>query len=264
MPRLGPGLHRRAPGGRYAEDAHRLEAEAQLLAADRGGDVMPAELLRPLQPVADRVAVREQLLGGGGNVAVVVEVGLDRLHQLGLVLLVVGGERLDRLGVEPLQLPGVLAHRPEQQPVGAGVLEGEKGATLGLADVDRQPRLVAGPGEVDGIGGATAAADRRVEGREALGQLSLERRGRTPEPLLLGGRDDHRDHRGLGVLERRERSRRRRAQRADRQGQHARPPFVGLRRSRRRPQHQRAGPLLEVGAELCGAGADVAAVGDLA
>ena len=115
---------------------------------------MAAELPHPLQAVADRVAVGEELFGGGGDVAVVVEVGLDRGDQLGLVLLVVVGERLDRLGVEAFELGRVVAHRRQQQAVGAGVLEGEQRPALGLADVDREARLRARPVEVDRVGGS--------------------------------------------------------------------------------------------------------------
>ena len=48
-----------------------------------------------------------------GHVAVGLEERLDRLHEVGLVLLVVGDERLDGLGVEALQLGRVLAHRAD-------------------------------------------------------------------------------------------------------------------------------------------------------
>ena len=57
--------------------------------------------------------------GGSGHVAVGLQEGLDGLHEPGLVLLVVGDQRLDRLGVEALQLGRVLAHRAEQQAIGA-------------------------------------------------------------------------------------------------------------------------------------------------
>ena len=60
-----------------------------------------------------------------GHVAVVVEEGLERSDQLGAVLLVVGDQRRDGLRVEALQLGRVLAHRGQQQPVGAGLLERE-------------------------------------------------------------------------------------------------------------------------------------------
>ena len=48
------------------------------------------QLPHALEPVADRVPVGEQPLGGAGDVAVRVQEGLERAHQLGLVLLVVG------------------------------------------------------------------------------------------------------------------------------------------------------------------------------
>src|SRR5262245_11467729 len=104
---LGAGLERRAAWRGDPEDAHRLEAEAELLAALGRGDIVAAELADTLEAVADRVAVGEELFGGRGDVAVVVEVGLDSRDQLGLVLLVVGGERLDRLRVEALELARV-------------------------------------------------------------------------------------------------------------------------------------------------------------
>ena len=148
---------------------------------------MPAQLLHPLEPVADRVAVGEQLVGGRGHVAVVVEVGLDRLHQVGLVLLVVGRQRGHGLVVEALELVGVLAHRRQQQPVGARVLEGEQLQPVGLGDVRRQLRLLAGPVEVDRVGDPAAAGDGDVEARQRGGDLARQR-GRRPLELrrLLG------------------------------------------------------------------------------
>ena len=69
-------------------------------------DVEAGELAHALEAVVDRVAVGEQALRGARDVAVGVEKGLQRAHQIGLVLLVVGDQRLDRLGVEALQLGG--------------------------------------------------------------------------------------------------------------------------------------------------------------
>ena len=79
-PTRGPRASRRRPGGRPcpprcrargraerrgdAEHAHRLQPQAQLLAPLGRGDVVAAQLLGPLQAVADRVAVGEELLGG--------------------------------------------------------------------------------------------------------------------------------------------------------------------------------------------------------
>ena len=105
-PAAGAGLGGGAAGGGDAEHAHRLEAEAELLAAVAGADVEAAELADALEAVADRVAVREEALGGAGDVAVGVEEGLDGRDEVGRVLLVVGDERLDGLGVEALQLGG--------------------------------------------------------------------------------------------------------------------------------------------------------------
>jgi len=61
----------------------------------------------PLEAVADRVAVGEEALGGAGDVAVGLEERLDRGDEVGGVLVVVGDERLHRLGVEALELRGV-------------------------------------------------------------------------------------------------------------------------------------------------------------
>src|SRR5262249_2945101 len=80
----------------------------------------------------------------------------------------------DRLPVEAFQLGRVIAHRRQQQAVGAGVLEGERREPFRLADVDRQPGLAAGPVEVDGIGAAAAAPGGHVEAGEAV--LELPRR----------------------------------------------------------------------------------------
>ena len=72
--RLGGG----AAGGGDAEHAHRLQAEAELLAAVAGADVQAGELAHALEAVVDRVAVGEQALRGAGDVAVGVEERLDR------------------------------------------------------------------------------------------------------------------------------------------------------------------------------------------
>ena len=77
------------PGADDAEHAHRLEAEREALAAVGRGHVERGQLLHALEPVADRVAVGEEALGGPRDVAVGVEERLERADQLGLVLLVV-------------------------------------------------------------------------------------------------------------------------------------------------------------------------------
>src|SRR3954453_7085503 len=104
-------LGRRARRGRDTQHPHRLEAEAKLLPPLARADVMARQLLDPFQPVADRVPVGEQARGRLRHVAVVVQIGLHGFLELGLVLLVVGGERGERLLVEALQLSRVIAHR---------------------------------------------------------------------------------------------------------------------------------------------------------
>ena len=71
---------------------------------------MPRELTNPLQAVVDRVPVGVQALSGPRDVAIGLQERLERAHEIGLVLLVVGGQRLDRLGIEALKLFRVLAH----------------------------------------------------------------------------------------------------------------------------------------------------------
>ena len=151
----------------------------------------PREVAHALEPVADRVAVGVQPRGGAGDVAVGVEERLERLHEVGLVLLVVGDERRDRLVVEALQLGRVLAHRGQQQPVGAGVLEGEH-ATSSLAgrvgDVGGQQRLVAGAVEVDRVVRDARVADREREAVQAGAQLARDRLGDAAHAVVVGGR----------------------------------------------------------------------------
>ena len=140
------------------------------------------------------------------------------------------------------------------------------GAALGLADVDRQPRLVAGAVEVDRVGAAAAAADRQVEAGEAVVELAGQPGGGAGEPLVVLGGDDHGDlGRDLavhgaspaspGASERSARSARVRTR-----ARHS--PVCAARGAARSDQHP--GAALEVGAELGGAGDDVAAVGHLA
>ena len=57
-PRRRPPTPARAGGD--AEHAHRLQTEAEALAAVGRGDVQPAEVAHALEPVADRVPVGEQ------------------------------------------------------------------------------------------------------------------------------------------------------------------------------------------------------------
>ena len=122
---------------------------------------------------------------------------------------------------------------------------------LGLADVDRQPRLAAGAVEVDRVGAAAAAAGGQVEAREAVVELAREAGGGAGEALVVLGRDDHRDLGGdLAVVGAGQRAGRQRAQRPHRQDQHPLAPLAALRGPRRRPQDEHAGAAVEIGAEL--------------
>ena len=159
---------------------------------------MAAQLLGALQPVADRVPVGEQLLGRGGDVAVVVQVGLDRLHQVGLVLVVVGDQRLRR---SPRR--SARARRgPRSSPAAAGGRRRCPRRRAGCAP-SASPTLAArraswpGPEEVHRVGGDAAARDRDREPGQALLQLADQRLGRAREPLVLGGGDDRDDLRPL-------------------------------------------------------------------
>ena len=136
----------------------------------------------------------EQARGGAGDVGVGVQERLERLHEVGLVLLVVGHQRLDRLGVEAVQLGRVLAHRRQQQPVGARVLERQHRVLVaGLGDVGRQQRLVAGAVEVDRIGGQARVADREREAVQARAQLAHDGVGDAAHLGVVGGRQQHDD-----------------------------------------------------------------------
>ena len=152
------------------------------------------------------MAVGEQLGGGLGHVAVVLQIGLHAGHQLRLVLLVVGGERRQGLLVEALQLPGVLAHRREEQAVGAGVLEGEQREPLGLGDVRGQESLLSGPVEVDGILGAAASSHGDGEARQRGDELALQPLRRARQVAVLGGGHDRRHLGRLALGERPERA----------------------------------------------------------
>src|SRR3954466_2642466 len=72
LTRYAPGLRTGLRGGaarrRDAEHPHGLQAEAELLAPIGRGDVEPAEVAHALEPVADRMPVREQARGGLGDV----------------------------------------------------------------------------------------------------------------------------------------------------------------------------------------------------
>src|SRR5436305_854135 len=77
--------------------AHRLQPERKLLAAVGRGDLEPGELSHPLEAVADRVSVRDQPGGGCIHIRVAFQERRERAEQVGLVLLVVGDQREDRV-----------------------------------------------------------------------------------------------------------------------------------------------------------------------
>ena len=197
----------------------------------------PREVADALEPVADGVAVGVEPLGGAGDVAVALEERLQRLHQVGLVLGVVGDERLHGLGVEALELGRVLAHGGEQEAVGAGVLEGQDlervvdAGGAGLGDVGGQQRLVAGAVEVDGVERDARVADGEREAVQRALELARDRLGDAADALVLRLRDEHDDLAGaLGLRG----DRRRRASRARSCGRRARRRRARGRASRRR------------------------------
>ena len=85
-----------------------LQPEREALATVGRGDVERGQLAHPLEPVADRVAMGEEAFGRASDVAVGVEEGFERAHQLGLVLLVVADEGRNGLVEEAAQLTRVL------------------------------------------------------------------------------------------------------------------------------------------------------------
>ena len=205
----------------------------------------------------------EQTRGGAGDVGVGVEERLERLHEVGLVLLVVGHQRLDRLGVEAVQLGRVLAHGGQQEPVGASVLEGQH-RVLGprLGDVGGQQRLVARAVEVDGIGGQPRVPDREGEAVQARAQLAHDRVGDAAHLRLGGGRQQHDDV--AAVDHGGQRAGSAGARGALGGGQHAAAPVLVGGRVVVRADHDQRGAGGDVDAQLGRAGDDVAAVGHLA
>ena len=139
------------------------------------------------------------------------------------------------------------------------------GAALGLADVDRQARLVAGAVEVDRIGGVAAAADRQVEAGEAVVELARQpgggarRAASSSSAGTITAISAASSPPGLasdpGASERSARR-----ARVSTRARHS--PVWAARGAACRISTP--APALEVGAELGGAGDDVAAVGHLA
>ena len=186
---------------------------------------------------------------------------------------VVGDERLHGLGVEALELGGVLAHGGEQQPVGARVLEGQhlqrvvdvRGARLG--DVGGQQRLVAGAVEIDRVVRDARVADREGEAVQRALELARDRLGDAADAVVGGLGDEHDDLAGALALRGDhggERAGRARAGGALGGGEHARAPVVVAGGEVVRAHDDHGAALREVDAELLAAGDEVAAVGDVA
>ena len=188
------------------------------------------------------------------------------VDQVGLVLLVVGRERRHGLLVEALELARVLAHRRQQQPVGARVLEREQLEPVGLGDVGGQLRLLAGAVEIDRVGHPAAARHRDVKARQRRARARAQRRGR---PLELRrrrrpGRSRCTSARSPASASSGDRARAAaRSARSATTSTRARQSPVCAARGAARAKITPA-PALEPAAELGGAGDDVAAVGHLA
>src|SRR5215217_3166263 len=71
-------IFRRLTGKPWGEDPVRLQAQPEALAILAERRVEPGQLLHPLEPVGDRVAVDVQRRGGGAGGAVVLEERLQR------------------------------------------------------------------------------------------------------------------------------------------------------------------------------------------
>ncbi len=237
-------------------------------AAVAGADVQSRQLAHALQAVVDGVAMGEQPLGGAGDVAVGLQEGLQGAHQLGLVLLVVGHQRLDRLGVEPLQLARVLAHRRQQQPVGAGLLEGQRCALdSALRDVGRQQRLAGGARQLGRVLGDAAAPERERVPREARFHLVEHRLGRTRRRGVVAAGHQHQHLRAgdpLAVGQRGDRAARHGPRPALGDRAHAPAPALVGGRLRMGARHQHARPVLDRQRELLGALQQLLPLGQLA
>jgi hypothetical protein len=183
--------------------------------------------------------------------------------------------------VEGPKLGRVLAHRGQEQPVRAGLLEGELGIALDLRDVGGEQGLGAGAVEVDRIAGRSADRDREAMPEETGLELSVHGCGGAANDLgVLPGEEDHelaivglerlpsrRDVTRRDLLSDRQRDLRgqRRpvgpAHAAGRQHQNPRSPVSLLRLVVVRADDDDASPLAQVRAELLAPGHDVLPVG---
>ena len=122
------------------------------------------------------MAVRDQPRRGGVDVRIALEERRERPEQIGLVLLVVGDQRANRLVIEPPQLHRVV-HVGQQQLVGPGLLVAELDP-LGLAldHVGREQRFVAGAMQLERVLAPTATPDREGEPGQSGFKLAQDRR----------------------------------------------------------------------------------------
>ena len=245
------------PGAGMPSTRIALRPSDEALAAVGRADVEAAQLAHALEAVADRVAVGEELLGGAGDVAVGVEERLERAHQLGLVLLVVGDAAARR------SRRGSAAARPGPRSSRAAAAGRRRSPRT---TSERRPRASAtfaassasAPARWRSAGSRRRAAERdgdRVAGQAAV-ELAQDRR--RPRARRLGPSPGHDDHElAIGALpaprpaaaaggparRRRERERAR-SPRAPRSAtrQHARAPvaLLGLLRAGARDEHARA------------------------
>src|SRR3954447_8589953 len=160
-----------------------------------GGGVaaQPAGQLVDLrEPVAQRVVVDEQLLGGPDAVALAAQEHLERVDERAVVVAVVLEQRPDRLGAVAAQL---VERQPRQQAVDAEllVLEHEVAAAELAAEGPRRSRLLLAPPELVDAGGPTARRDHDPLGGAGAPERVVQVARDTPErrPRL----DEHREAR---------------------------------------------------------------------
>ena len=156
---------------------------------------------RALEAVADRVAMGEEAPCGSRHASVLLEEGLQGPYELGLVLVVVGDERPERLLEETLQLTRVLVKRGQQEPVGAEVLEGQDVIALRLGDVGCHQCLGSCPMQVDRIAGGPAARHRDRVARKRRLELAQHGFGEAARDPRVRPGNDQDELAALGVAE---------------------------------------------------------------
>src|SRR4051794_28959327 len=137
-----------------------MGAERHLEVQPRGRVAAEAagQLLDLAEPVAQRVVVDEELLGGADAVALAAQEDLERVDERAVVVAVVVEQRADRLGAVAAQL---IERQPRQQPVDAEllVLEDEVAAAELAPERERRGALLVAAAEVVAAGGAAPRRD---------------------------------------------------------------------------------------------------------